>query len=415
MSKILSAFPYYGGKAKMCPLICSLLDFESTSIYIEPYGGGCRVLLNKQRHQAEMYNDGGHGLSTFMEVMTDSEKTEELIERLLMEPPSVESFNRLVIERMEIEDWLNESTNKRLTALARECARKYGNHHLFKEIIGAVRAERYDIIIDKVNQVLMCGDFVLEPVEWSQYEHYGKLYKQYWDQVKAEYHDAYVEAIQAFDYNWNEKISMENPSGYVKRQYKKHKEQFAREYALSSIHDFNNDTLNTNEKGTSVGDVEVAFLIFQLYYSSRDGMGVAWSDEKNDNIKSYYKAVRNLRNVSERMRDVVVTQCDALYLISRHKENENVMFYLDPSYLKPEDESKNLGGVYRRSYDYDEHEKLLKEITSPETKAKILISNYDVELYNNYLCDWKKTYYNTFTGVGSKKGNRRVEVLWQNY
>ena len=144
-------------------------------------------------------------------------------------------------------------------------------------------------------------------------------------------------------------------------------------------------------------------------------MGVVWSEEKNRNIELYYKAVRNLRNVSERMREVVITQCDALDLVRQYRKNENVMLYLDPSYLKPEDEKQNLGKIYRMSYDYEAHEKLLREITAPETNAKILISNYDVELYNTYLCDWDKTYYKTFTGVGSKKGNRRLEVLWKNY
>lgn len=414
MSKILSSFPYYGGKAKMCPLICSMLDYDSTTLYIEPFGGGCRVLLNKKRHPAEIYNDYSFGLTSFMSVMADAEKTEELVERLLMEPPSQESFNRLVIERMETEDRLNVSTNAEVMALTRECSRKYGKHQLFQEISSAVRAERYDIIIDKIKDILMCNEFVLEPLDWARYEHYEKLYRQYWKLVEEDYNTTYSNAMQDFEKEWNEIIPQKS-SGYIKRQYEKQKEQYARERALNCINSYTDDILSTNENGASAGEVDTAFNIFQLYYSSRDGMGIAWSNEKNENIQSYYKAVRNLRNVSERMRDVVVTQCDARYLVSVYKIYGNVMLYLDPSYLKPEDESKNLGEVYRMSYGYEEHEELLKEITSPDTRAKILISNYDVELYNKYLYDWKKTYYNTFTGVGSKKGNRRVEVLWQNY
>ena len=126
-------------------------------------------------------------------------------------------------------------------------------------------------------------------------------------------------------------------------------------------------------------------------------------------------AVRNLKKVSERMEDVVVTQCDAIDLVRWYRTNEDAMLYLDPSYLKVDDEKQNLGKVYRMSYEYEEHEKLLAELLKSDTRAKILISNYDVELYNRNLSEWKKTYYRTYTGVGSKKSNRRVEVLWQNY
>lgn len=413
MSKVLSPFPYYGGKAKMCPLICELLDYR-TQIYVEPFGGGCRTLLNKKRHEAEIYNDYGYGLVTFMSVMADPDKTEELIERMLEEPPSKESFSRLIVERMEIEDRLNTSTNAELASLALGCYRKY-NHAYFKQLGGALRKERYDIIVDTIKKILQCNTYELEAVEWLQFEHYGRIYEEYWELVKDEYIETYEDAVEDFEKVWPQITAIEKPTGNTKRRYETYKEQYARECALAAIQDFTSDILNSNEKGTSVRDVDVAFNIFQLYYCSRDGMGTAWSDYKNQKVELYYKAVRNLRKISERMRGVTITQVDALDLVRQYRRYENVMFYLDPSYLKPEDEWKNLGKVYRMSYGYEDHEKLLKEITEPDTKAKIMISNYDIELYQNYLSDWNKVYFNTYTSVGGKSGNRRVEVLWKNY
>ena len=79
-------------------------------------------------------------------------------------------------------------------------------------------------------------------------------------------------------------------------------------------------------------------------------MGTVWSNEKNQNPNAYIRAVKNLRNIHQRMKDVMITQVDALMLIRQYKEYENVMLYLDPSYLKPEDESKNLGTIYKMSY-----------------------------------------------------------------
>lgn len=414
MSKVLSPFPYYGGKAKMSGLICSLLDFNNTTIYVEPYGGGCRTLLNKKRHEQEIYNDFGYGLTTFMSVMADRDKTEQLIERLIMEEPSRERFSQLVIDRMSIEDSLNTSTNEELSILALECFNKY-HHSLFKRLRSAIKSELYDQIIETITEIMGCKEFELEALEWLRYEHYKKLYCDFWSIVGATYTEVYEQALCDFSEKWHEIVSMDEPTHNVQKLCESQKEQYARECAANSLSDYIKDTLNSNEKGTVVSDIDIAFNIFQLYYCSRDGMGVVWSEEKNRNIELYYKAVRNLRNVSERMREVVITQCDALDLVRQYRKNENVMLYLDPSYLKPEDEKQNLGKIYRMSYDYEAHEKLLREITAPETNAKILISNYDVELYNTYLCDWNKTYYKTFTGVGSKKGNRRLEVLWKNY
>lgn len=415
-SKVLSAFPYYGGKARMSPLICSMLDYDNTSLYVEAFGGGCRVLLNKhKRHEAEIYNDGDYGLTTFMNVMTDAGKTEELVELLLTERPNKETFDQLVLERMRISDELNVATNKELSSLALMCSRKY-NNDLFKKLKSAVHREDYELIVTKISEILYCGTFGLEPVERLQFEHYGKVYKQYWELVKDTYTTSHGEVDDAwFDEVWPEIAAMKNLSEDNKKLREKYQEQYAKEHALDAIHQLTADTINSNEKGLSVRDVDFAFIIYYVYYCSRDGMGVAYSREKCHNVKSYYKAVRNLRKISERMRDVTITQVNALDLVRQYRRYENVMMYLDPSYLKPEDEWKNLGTVYRMSYGYEDHEKLLKEITEPDTKAKIIISNYDIELYQNYLSDWKKTYFNTYTSVGGKSGNRRVEVLWQNY
>ena len=129
----------------------------------------------------------------------------------------------------------------------------------------------------------------------------------------------------------------------------------------------------------------------------------------------HWIVMRILFGAEYAMQGVSITQADSMELIRTHRTYENVLLYLDPSYLDINEEYKNLGEIYKCSYDYIEHEKFLKELTQPDTKAKILISNYNVDLYNNYLSGRKKTYYKTFTGVGSKKGNRRLEVLWQKY
>lgn len=415
-NKVLSPFPYYGGKAKMSPLICSLLDYENTTLYIEPFGGGCRTLLNKKAHQSAIYNDFGYGLTNFFEVMTNKEKTEQLIQMLLDNPPSQEQFQRLVIRRMAIEDRLNTSTNAELSALALESYRSY-NVGVFRELRKAINCEDYGGIIEKL-EVILNTKFIadkLQPLEEIQYRHYLKLYQNFWELVEEKPEYIVPLAEEDFDNAWKAEIPIPKEETANSKIYERMKKSYVTECVKSALNSYTNDIIVSNGTEGAVYSIEVAFIIFQLYYSSRDGMGIAWSNEKNKDSRAYFRAVSNLRNVCERMQGVVVTQCDALDLIRLYRTRSDVMLYLDPSYLKPEDEHLNLGEVYKMSYGYQDHKKMLQEIVKPDTKAKILISNYDVDLYNTYLCDWKKTYYKTFTGVGSKKGNRRLEVLWQNY
>lgn len=80
--KVLSAFPYYGGKAALAPVICDMLDYSHANIFIEPFGGGARVLLNKPRHPVEIYNDASAGLCAFMRCMSDPQTAREVIRRL---------------------------------------------------------------------------------------------------------------------------------------------------------------------------------------------------------------------------------------------------------------------------------------------------------------------------------------------
>ena len=87
-------------------------------------------------------------------------------------------------------------------------------------------------------------------------------------------------------------------------------------------------------------------------------------------------------------------------------DRENVFMYLDPPYLLETRKNKK---VYRYEFSKEEHEKLLNLIVC--SKAKIMISGYNSELYNDYLKGW---YFDT-TGTKDQAGNRRTECIWMNY
>ena len=65
----------------MAGLICEMLDYR-VDTYIEPFGGACRVLLNKPRHKEEIYNDSSIGLSAFFNLMSNADTADALISEI---------------------------------------------------------------------------------------------------------------------------------------------------------------------------------------------------------------------------------------------------------------------------------------------------------------------------------------------
>ncbi len=86
-----NVFPYPGGKSQHVNWILSHLpDHEC---YVEPFGGGAAVLLNKPRSHVEVYNDADSTVATFFKVLRD--RTDELIEWLQHTPYSREIHESL--------------------------------------------------------------------------------------------------------------------------------------------------------------------------------------------------------------------------------------------------------------------------------------------------------------------------------
>ena len=78
----LSIAPYYGGKGRMAHFIADRINYDDTDVFITPFGGMCRVLLNKPRHREEFYNDFSAGLNALMRVLSSPEQAVEFIHRL---------------------------------------------------------------------------------------------------------------------------------------------------------------------------------------------------------------------------------------------------------------------------------------------------------------------------------------------
>ena len=100
-----------------------------------------------------------------------------------------------------------------------------------------------------------------------------------------------------------------------------------------------------------------------------------------------------------------IEHMDALRLIRRYNMRD-VLMYVDPPYLR---EKRKSGRLYLHEMDNAGHVEILKALT--ESKAHIVISGYDSELYNTMLAGW-----HTDTTISQTTSTEKaVEKIWMNY
>ncbi|MDE6852679.1 MAG: DNA adenine methylase [Lachnospiraceae bacterium] len=153
------------------------------------------------------------------------------------------------------------------------------------------------------------------------------------------------------------------------------------------------------------------FLIkcWQGYGYRTSGHKVGWKRdvygrEKMYSLWDWYQLPDRIIKVAERLRMVQIENRPALDLIEQYNHS-NVFMYLDPPYVF----STRCGKQYKYEMSNKDQENLLTTIL--KSKAKIMISGYESDLYNGYLQGWEKEY---FTSC-AEHGSSRQEVVWMNY
>lgn len=102
---------------------------------------------------------------------------------------------------------------------------------------------------------------------------------------------------------------------------------------------------------------------------------------------------------------VQIEHMDALKLIERYN-NPDVLMYLDPPYVRS---ARKSGALYNHEMD-DEGQILLLD-TIEKSRAKIVISGYESELYNQRLAGW----YKDSTQSQTTSAKMATETIWMNY
>ena len=135
-----------------------------------------------------------------------------------------------------------------------------------------------------------------------------------------------------------------------------------------------------------------------------------WVRDVNRRESSY--AVRYWNDLPEsaaymaaRLKQVQIENRPALELIKEF-DRENVLMYLDPPYVLS---TRSGGKQYRHEMPDQDHVELMETVVG--SRAKIMISGYDCELYDFYLGGWNKVH----VAARTQDNKRRVETLWMNY
>lgn len=102
---------------------------------------------------------------------------------------------------------------------------------------------------------------------------------------------------------------------------------------------------------------------------------------------------------------VQIEHMDALRLIERY-DSSDVLMYLDPPYVRS---TRKSGRLYKHEMDDVQHQKLLELVT--RSRAKIVLSGYSSDLYDNALKGW----YKDITQSQTTSTVMATEMIWTNY
>lgn len=112
----------------------------------------------------------------------------------------------------------------------------------------------------------------------------------------------------------------------------------------------------------------------------------------------------------ERLKGVIIENTDAFKLIDKHKEQENILWYLDPPY-PPDTRTRANIHSYAFEMTSEQHKQLIDLIL--KVKGMLIISSYDNDIYRKLeTFGWRKEMKvyrnNTF------QSGERTECLWIN-
>lgn len=153
---------------------------------------------------------------------------------------------------------------------------------------------------------------------------------------------------------------------------------------------------------------QFAILSMQSHGFCTNGFG-GWKKDVHGRecayaVRYWNELPESLAEMAIRLKGVQIECRPALELIKVFNHS-NVLIYCDPPYVLSTRGRKQ----YQHEMDDAEHEELLKALC--ESRAMVMISGYDCELYARYLKGWRKEQIKART----QTNQQRIETLWMNF
>ena len=164
-------------------------------------------------------------------------------------------------------------------------------------------------------------------------------------------------------------------------------------------------------------DLESAIKTFVIHRMSRGGVGGSFSKSKrqykgmSENASSWISGISNLKAVSERLKDIDIYHSSAMDLMNKF-DGEKSLFYLDPPYMRKLRITP--WSAYSVEMDDTQHKELLE--FSKQCKAKIVISGYPSDFYDEQLSEWNRLSKSSWLHSGHKDVKKKAEeCVWKNF
>lgn len=116
--------------------------------------------------------------------------------------------------------------------------------------------------------------------------------------------------------------------------------------------------------------------------------------------------VEGLKAVSDRLRNVIVENCDALRLM-REVDTPETLVYADPPYQK---KTKTHAKTYSNEMSDEDHRNLAATLRS--LKSYVVLSGYPSKLYDELFEGWEMRTKETHTFSYAEEGTKRTECVW---
>lgn len=332
MASQISAISWYGGKAKMAKQIIGLMESTRYTNYVEVFGGGAHVILNKKRDKLEVYNDINKGLVSLFSVLRDAKRSKELLDQLQLTMYAREEFNYAKL------NWDKEITR------------------IDDEIIKLQNEYNENFIDD--------GKFTIQNTMISDSK--AKL-KDKLDSGELTTED-YNKAVARFDkkeLELKEKLE-KSKSGDIRTNYEEKKKEL--------------------EKERDQIQIETARMFYVLCQQSFSAGLESWKSDKSVKSGTLAPAMKRWLNgideglprVIERFRSIYIENMSYEYVIEKY-DSPDTLFYIDPPYIH-DTRGESARSAYMYEFADGMHVKLVEQLQ--KIQGKYILSGYDHEIYN---------------------------------